>query len=103
MACRAGSRGSSNGIDRAILEAGMGSAGAELEAGAAAAGRGYQDFRQAALVPGQIQPGTAREKERFRRQRKDDQTAGGTGAGFKLCAGAGTAAGEIRDAREPAI
>src|SRR5258708_557851 len=98
-----GRRGSSNGINRAVLEAGMGNAGAVLEAGAAAAGRGYQDVRQAALVPGQIQPGAAREKERFRRRRTDDQTAGGTGTGFKLCTGSGTAAVANGDAAQAAV
>jgi hypothetical protein len=85
-------RGSSNGIDRAVLEAGMGGTGVVLEAGAGAAGRGNQDVRQAALVPGQIQPGAARTKERFRRRRTDDQTADGAGTGFELCTGSGTAA-----------
>ncbi len=59
MAGRAGGRGSSDGIDRTILEAGMGSAGKVLEASAAEAGRGQQYVRPAALVPSQIEPWAA--------------------------------------------
>ncbi len=47
----------------AVLEAGMGSAGTVLEACAAAAGRGQQDVRQTAFVPGQI-PTAGRADER---------------------------------------
>src|SRR6266852_7636708 len=65
MAGRAGDRGGSDGIDRAILEAGVGSAGAVLEAGATAARRGHQDVRQAALVPGQINRGPRGRKNDF--------------------------------------
>src|ERR1039457_6398989 len=73
MAGPAGGRGSSHGIDRAVLEAGVGNAGAVLEAGAPKAGGGQQDVRHAASVPSQVQPRAAWAKERFRRRRTDDQ------------------------------
>src|SRR5665811_107928 len=92
MAGRAGGRRSSHGIDRAVLEAGVGSAGAVLEASASEAGGGQQDVRHAASVPSQEQPRAAWAKERFRRWRTDDQAAGGAGTGVELRAGSGTAA-----------
>src|SRR5688572_26123188 len=91
MADRARGRGSSHGIDRAILETGVGSIGALLEAGARKARWDHAYFGDAAPMPSQIQSRTAGEKERFRRQRTDDQTAGGAGVGVELCAGSGTA------------
>jgi hypothetical protein len=45
----------------------------------------------------QVQQGATGAKERFRRRRTDDQAVGGTGVGFKLCAGSGTAALADRD------
>src|ERR1035437_4628448 len=59
MAGAAGGRGSSYGIDRAVLEAGVGSTGAVLEARAPEAGGGRPDARHAASVPDQIQPRAA--------------------------------------------
>lgn len=103
MAGPAGGRGSSDGIDRTVLETGMGSAGAVLEAGAREARRGHQDVRHAAFMPGQIQPRAARAEERLRRRRTDDQTAGGAGAGFELCAGSGTAALANGDAAQAPV
>src|ERR1700737_3297109 len=84
MAGRVGGRGSSHGIDGAVLEAGVGNAGALLEASAPEARRGGEDVRYAALGPGQEQPRAEREEERLRRRRTDDQTAGGAGIGFEL-------------------
>src|SRR5665811_2472022 len=92
MAGPAGGRRSGHGIDRAVLEAGVGSAGAVLEAGAPEAGGGRPDVRYAAPVPSQEQSRVARAKERFPRRRTDDQAAGGAGVGFELRAGCGTAA-----------
>src|ERR1035438_5825881 len=92
MAGPAGGRGSSHGIDRAVLEAGVGRAGAGLEARAPEAGGSQQDVWHVAPVPSQEQPRAARAKERLRRRRTDDQTVGGARAGSELRAGSGTAA-----------
>src|ERR1019366_444583 len=92
MAGPAGGRRSSHGIDRAVLEAGVGNAGAVLEAEAREAGGGRQDVRHVAPVPSQEQPRSARAKERLRRRREDGQAAGGERVGAELRAGSGTAA-----------
>src|SRR5260370_41201088 len=92
MAVPARGRGSGHGTDGAGLEAGVGSVGAVLEAGAPETGRGDQDERQAAPVPSQIQPRAAWAKERLRRRRTADQTAGSAGTGVELRAGCGAAA-----------
>src|SRR6187397_117824 len=92
MAGATGCRRSSHGIDGAVLEARVGSAGAALEASAPTAGWGQQEVRHTAPVPSQVQPRAARAKERFRRRRTDDQADGGAGTGFELRAGSGTAA-----------
>src|ERR1700686_2536755 len=92
MAGTAGGRRSSHGIDRAVLEAGVGGTGTVLEASAPAAGGGHEDVRHAAPVPSQEQPRTAWAKERFRGRRADGQTAGGARAGSELRAGSGPAA-----------
>src|SRR5664280_2275587 len=70
MAGPAGGRRSGHGIDRTVLEAGVGNVGAVLEARAPAAGGSQPDVRYAAPVPSQEQPRAAREKERFPRRRK---------------------------------
>src|ERR1700688_1927647 len=103
MAGPAGGGGSSDGIDRAVLEAGMGSVGAVLEACAPEPGRGDQDVRHAAPVPGQIQPRAAGAKERLRRRRTDDQTAGGARVGIELRAGSGAAAVANGDAAQAPV
>src|ERR1017187_2193229 len=103
MASAAGGRGSSHGIDRTVLETGVGSAGAVLEAGAPEARGGRQDVRRAAPMPCQIQPRAARAEERLRRRRTDDQTAGGAGAGFELRTGCGTAPVANRDAAQAPV
>src|ERR1035438_8176728 len=92
MAGPAGGRRSSHGIDRSVLEAGMGNVGAVLEVGAPAAGGGTEDGRHTAPVPGQEQSRAARAQERFPRRRTDDQATGGAGTGFEFRAGSGTAA-----------
>src|ERR1019366_8538679 len=103
MAGAAGGRGSSHGIDRTVLETGVGSAGAVLEAGAPEARGGHQDVRRAAPMPCQIQPRAARAEERLRRRRTDDQTAGGAGVGFELRTGCGTAPVANRDAAQAPV
>src|ERR1035437_7126658 len=65
MAGAAGGRGSSYGIDRAVLEAGVGSTGAVLEARAPEAVGGRPDVRHAASVPDQIQPRPRGRKNEF--------------------------------------
>src|ERR1017187_2638724 len=92
MAGPAGGRRSSHGIDRSVLEAGVGNVGAVLEAGAPAAGGGTEDGRHTAPVPGQEQSRAARAQERFPRCRKDGQATGGAGTGFEFRAGSGAAA-----------
>src|SRR5260370_37636605 len=92
MAGPAGGRGSGDGIDGAVLEAGVGSAGAVLAASAAEAGGSDQDVGHAAPVPSPFQPRTAGAKERLRRRRTDAQTAGGAGTGIEVRAGCGAAA-----------
>src|ERR1035437_9989972 len=92
MAGPAGGRRSRHGIDRPVLEAGVGNVGAVLETGAPAAGGGTQDGRHTAPVPSQEQSRAARAQERFRRRRTDDQAAGGARTGSELRAGSPTAA-----------
>src|ERR1035441_6288419 len=92
MAGPAGGRRSSHGIDRTVLEAGVGSAGVVLEGGAPAAGGGPRDARHTAPVPGQEQSRAAWAQERLRRRRTDDQAVGGARAGSELRAGSPTAA-----------
>src|SRR5258708_32302786 len=77
MAGPAGGRGSGDGIDGAVLEAGVGSAGAVLAASAAEAGGSDPDVGHAAPAPSQFQPRAAGAKERLRRRRADAQTAAG--------------------------
>src|SRR5674476_1523490 len=103
MAGPAGGRRSGHGIDRTVLEAGVGNVGAVLEARAPAAGGSQPDVRYAAPVPSQEQPWAAREKERFPRRRKDGQATGGAGTGFELRAGCGTAALANGDAAEAPV
>src|ERR1019366_4980519 len=103
MAGATGGRRSRHGIDRPVLEAGVGNAGVVLETGAAAAGGGPQDVGHTPPVPSQEQPRAAREKERFRRRRTDGQAAGGARTGFELRAGSGTAAVANGDAAEAPV
>src|ERR1019366_4069163 len=103
MAGPAGGRRSSHGIDRAVLEAGVGNTGAVLEAGAPEAGGGPPDGRHAAPVPSQEQPRAAWAKERSRRRRTDDQAVGGARTGAELRAGSGTAALANGDAAEAPV
>src|SRR5450759_4129752 len=65
MAGPAGGRRSSDGIDRAVLEAGVGNAGAVLEAEAPAAGGGRQDVRHVAPVPSPSNHGPRGRKNDF--------------------------------------
>ena len=63
---RAGGRRSSHGIDRAVLEAGVGNAGAATGSRQRqTAGGSRQDVRHAAPVPSQVQPRAAGRKNDF--------------------------------------
>src|SRR5450759_1576422 len=103
MAGPAGGRRSRHGIDRAVLETGVGHAGTVLEAGAPAAGGSRPDVRHPTPVPSQEQSRAARAKERFSRWRKDGQATGGARTGFELCAGPGAAALANGDAAEAPV
>src|SRR5271157_3397467 len=86
MAVRAAGRGRSNGIDGAILETGLGSAGAVLEADLPEAGRRRPDVGSAASGAGAVESRTAGAEERLFGRRTSGEAAGGTGADLELCA-----------------
>src|SRR5215467_6586265 len=69
MAHRAAGRRSSDGIDGAILETGVGSTGTVLEADTREAGRSKQEVGNAASRAGSVQSRTAGTQERFPRCR----------------------------------
>ena len=91
MVCRTWGRGSGDGIDRAVLEAGVGNSGTVLEAGSTETGRSRSEIGDAASVPSQVQQGPQRTEERLRRRRTDGEATGGTGTDAELCAGSGAA------------
>src|SRR5260370_31279312 len=67
MVRRAGGRGSSDGVNRAILETGLGSTGTVLEADLPEAGRCWPDVRSAASGTGAIESRAAGAEEGFPR------------------------------------
>src|SRR5580700_1050799 len=86
MAARARSRGSGHGIDGAILETSVGSAGTVLEAGAPEARRGKPEVRNVAPGAGAVQSWTAGTQEGFPRCRTPSEAAGGSRIDSELCA-----------------
>src|SRR5690348_7306269 len=86
MAARARGRGSGDGIDGAVLEAGLGNIGALLEAKAPEAGRRGPHVGNTASGAGTVEPRSARAQEGFRRRRTSGEAAGGPGADTELCA-----------------
>ncbi len=86
MAARARGRGSGHGIDGAILETGVGSAGTALETATPEAGRRKPEVGNSAFGTGAIQSRTAGAQEGFPRCRTPGEAAGGSGINSELCA-----------------
>src|SRR6201993_3786137 len=86
MAARARSRRSSHGIDGAILETGVGSAGEVLEAAVREARRREAEVWNVASGAGTVQSRTTGTQEGFPRCRTPGQAAGGPRIDFELCA-----------------
>src|SRR6184192_329624 len=86
MVDRARGRGSSHGIDGAILETGVGSAGKILETDTREARRREAEVRNVASGAGTVQSRTTRTQEGFRRCRTPSEAAGGSGIDFEFCA-----------------
>lgn len=84
LAARTAGRRSGDGIDGAILEAGLGSAGEVLAAPRPEAGGGPSDLGSVASGAGAIEPRAAGAQERFRRRRALGQAAGGQRTDLEL-------------------
>src|SRR5438132_13244790 len=84
MADRGAGRGSGDGINRAILEARLGSAGAVLEADVSESGRCRPDVRNTASGTSLVQSRAARTQERLPRRGTFGETARITGASLEL-------------------
>src|SRR5436189_5005634 len=84
MADRAAGRGSGDGINRAILEARLGSAGALLEADVSESGRCRPDVRNTASGTSLVQSWAARTQERLSRRGTFGETARIAGANLEL-------------------
>src|ERR1700746_1268092 len=85
MAARAGSRGSSHGIDGPILETSVGSAREVLEADTREARRRKPQVWNVAFGTGAVQSWTAGAQEGFPRCRTLGEAAGSPGIDFELC------------------
>src|SRR5215831_9720312 len=85
MAAGTRSRRSGDGIDGAVLETGLGSAGAILEADAPETGRRRPDVGNAASGTGAIEP-RASGQEGFPRCQTAGEAAGGTRVDAEFCA-----------------
>src|SRR5438094_357268 len=85
MAARARGRGSGHGIDGAILETGVGSAGTALETATPEAGRRKPEVGNSAFGTGAIQSRTAGTQEGFPRCRTPGEAAGGSGIDSEFC------------------
>src|SRR5260370_37961302 len=84
MAHRAAGRGSGDGIDRAILEACLGSAGAILEGDVSESGRCKADVGDTTSGTSLVQSRAARAQDRFSRLRTSGEAARITGARLEL-------------------
>src|SRR5262249_54179688 len=100
MAHRAAGRRSSHGIDGAILETSVGSAGKVLEADLREARRRKAEVRNVASGAGTVQSWTAGTQERFPRCRTPGEAAGGPGVDSQFCAGCRAAFVADGDAQE---
>src|SRR5436305_12270372 len=87
MAAGADGGRSGDGIHGSILETGLGSTGAVLEAEVPEVGRCRFSFGNVASGAGAIESWAARTKERFPRRRTTGETAGGPRTGAQLRAG----------------
>src|SRR5215472_16086917 len=86
MAARARGRGSSYGINGAILEAGLGSTGTVLETVAPEAGRRTPEVGNVSSGPGAVQSWAAGTQEGFPRCRTPSEAVGGPKIESELCA-----------------
>src|SRR6516165_1638101 len=86
MAARVTSRGSSDGVDGAILETGVGSTGTVLEAGVREARRRKAEVGNVTLGAGTVQSCTTGTQAGFRRRRTLGEADGGPGTDTELCA-----------------
>src|SRR6266481_7066180 len=86
MAARTRGRRSGDGIDGAVLEAGLGSTGAIVEADTPETGRRWPDVGNAASGTGTIEPRTSGAQEGLPRCRAVGEAAGGTRADTEFCA-----------------
>src|SRR5258707_6635341 len=84
MAHRAAGRGSGDGINRAILEACLGSAGAILEGDVSESGRCRPDVGDTTSGSSLVQSRAARAQDRFSRRRTFGEAAPITGASLEL-------------------
>src|ERR1700730_6082187 len=84
MAHRTAGRGSGDGIDRAILEACLGSAGAILEGDVSESGRCKADVADPTSGTSLVQSRAARAQDRFSRFRTFGEAARITGASLEL-------------------
>src|ERR1039458_4392787 len=100
MVRRAGGRGSSDGVNRAILEAGLGSTGTALEADLPEAERCWPDVSSAASGTGAIQSRAAGAEEGFPRCGTTGEAVRGPGADLELCARYRTATVAHRNAQK---
>src|SRR5437867_2946228 len=100
MVRRAAGRGSSDGVNRAILETGLGSTGTVLEAELPKVGRCRPDVRSAASGTGAIESRAAGAEEGFPRCRATGEAARVSGADLELCARYRTATVAHRDAQK---
>src|ERR1700745_1703179 len=91
VADRATGRGSGDGIDRAILEACLGSAGTILEADVSESRRCRPDVRNTASGASLVQSRAARAQDRLSRRRTFGETTRIAGASFWVRARYGTA------------
>src|SRR6185503_11992825 len=85
MAARTRGRGSGDGIDGAVLETGLGSTGAILEADAPETRRRRPDVGNATSGTGTIEPRTSGAQEGLPRCRTAGEAAGGTRADSEFC------------------
>src|SRR5690348_7898666 len=101
MAAAARGRGSRQGINGAILEAGLGSNGTVLEADAPAARRRTPDIGNSASGARAVQSRAAGTQEGFPRCRTPGEAVGGPGIESELCARCRTAA--VADGDTPKV
>ncbi len=95
-----GGRGSGDGVDGAVLAAGVGGARTRLAARPPHAGRGESDGGHAALGASVVESGAPRAEAGLRGCRTPGEAVGGAGADAELCAGRRAAAVADGDAAQ---